>query len=498
LTGLAYLDHAGTTLYAQSLIDACAGDLKKSLYGNPHSGVDSSQRSSQRVEAVRLKLLKYCNASPKHFDVVFVANATAAVKLVAEAFRDLPAGFDYAYHQDCHNSLVGIRQLARDSRCITSEHDLSEWLKDKKMPAWRRRWRLFAFPGQSNLTGRRLPLDMCRQVSQARTPTNEIYSLLDAAALVSTSALDLSHAKAAPDFTAVSLYKIFGYPDLGALIVKKSSSNILLQKKYFGGGTVDMVTTDRPWHQKKDSVHEALEEGTLPFHNIVALGHALDVHAKLYGTPSNVSRHARYVAQVAQDGLLELSHGNGRPVCHMYGREDAERGPVVAFNLLDTAGTHHRTYVVEHLAIKAKIALRVGGMCNPGGIQRELSIPYNKMWHNYDAGIRCGDDRDLPDDFRGAVGMVRVSFGAMSSLGDVERLLQFVTGSFVDRAVSDPFFSEASEAPAPSTKSDSPDNSLRHTRKVTLDSGSTTGEKAQDKGVRSIKTYVKLSKWWCF
>lgn len=290
---------------------------------------------------------------------------------------------------------------------------------------------------------------MCSQIRRARSLTHDVYCLLDAAALISTSELDLSDAENAPDFTALSTYKIFGYPDLGALIVKKASSAILLEKRYFGGGTVDMVTTDTPWHVKKDIIHEALEEGTLPFHNIVALEHALETHAKLFGSPVNVSRHARYLATSARHRMGRLSHTNGLPVCRIYSRDKENQGPVIAFNLLDTRQRHFRTYVVEHVAINNNIALRVGGMCNPGGIQTALSIPFRHMKHNYDIGTRCGDDSDLPDDFHGAIGMVRVSFGAASALADVDRLIEFVQDNFTDREIFDQVFDGAKKDTAP-------------------------------------------------
>jgi molybdenum cofactor sulfurtransferase len=68
------------------------------------------------------------------------------------------------------------------------------------------------------------------------------YSLLDAAALATTSPLNFSCPDEAPDFTVLSFYKVFGFPDLGALIVRKKSGHILTWRKYFGGGTVNYLT----------------------------------------------------------------------------------------------------------------------------------------------------------------------------------------------------------------------------------------------------------------
>src|SRR5204862_4005701 len=100
----------------------------------------------------------------------------------------------------------------------------------------------------------------------------------DAAAYATTAQLDLSNARIAPDFTALSLYKIFGFPDLGALIVRKDSGHILEQRRYFGGGTVDMVICIRDkWHSKKvERLHEKMEDGRLPSHHIIAIDSALD------------------------------------------------------------------------------------------------------------------------------------------------------------------------------------------------------------------------------
>src|SRR6478735_7754446 len=107
-----YLDHAGTTLCSKSLMDSFAHEMTTVLYGNPHSASPSSQQSASRVEDARMNLLTFFGADPTEYDVVFVANATAGVKLVVEAIRNQPEGFLYAYHQGCHTSLVGAREEA--------------------------------------------------------------------------------------------------------------------------------------------------------------------------------------------------------------------------------------------------------------------------------------------------------------------------------------------------------------------------------------------------
>lgn len=439
LSHTTYLDHAGTTLYAKSLIRAYSEELTGNLFGNPHSASASSQLSSRRIDDVRLRLLRFFNANPDDFDLIFVANATAAFKLVADALRDSDNGFDYRYHADSHTSLVGIRELAsRGSTCLKDDDEVEQWLSSLKQPRhdFPEGISLFAYPAQSNMTGCRLPLRWCERIQDLRrSGGGPVYTLLDAAALVSTAPLDLSDCSTAPDFTAISFYKIFGFPDVGALLVRKESGKVLLQRKYFGGGTVDMVTMfGEAWHAKREtSLHSRLEDGTLPFHNIVALQLALDLHRKLYGSMSNISRHANCLASILRAQLRDLHHANGARVCTLYPADaspDARHGPVIALNLKDRHGKYVSNAEVEKLAVVKNIQIRTGGLCNPGGVATQLGLSNDAMRQNYAAGQRCGGDNDIINGR--PTGAIRVSFGAMSNPSDVIAFIDFIKEFYVD------------------------------------------------------------------
>ncbi|EXJ79047.1 selenocysteine lyase [Capronia epimyces CBS 606.96] len=434
-----YLDHAGTTLYAKSLIDAYSKELTSNLFGNPHSASASSQLSSRRIDDVRLQALRFFNANPDEFDIVFVANATAAIKLVGDALRDHDNGFRYHYHGEAHTSLVGLREVAGlGSTCLATDEKVEDWLGSVECGVRGQHGdvSLFAYPAQSNMTGRRLPLQWCRRVNNVRLSSgNPIFTLLDAASLVSTAPLNLSDSVAAPDFVVLSFYKIFGFPDVGALIVRKSSGQILRQRKYFGGGTVDMVTMfGDTWHAKKESrLHSCLEDGTLPFHNIVALQLAFDVHRRLYGTMSNVSRHTTLLASVLRRRLQTLRHGNGLQVCTIYTGDFAAKssqGPVIAFNIRDMQGRYISNSEVEKLATVKNVQFRTGSLCNPGGMAYHLGLSADEMRRNYIGGQRCGDENDIIGGK--PTGAIRLSLGPMSNMTDVEILINFIQEYFVD------------------------------------------------------------------
>lgn len=275
------------------------------LWGNPHSENSPARLSGDMVDDVRAKTLRFLGADPRHFDLVFVANATAAIKLVADTFRDLAERsaskrFWLGYHDEVHTSILGIRALTKDNyHCFESDDEIEQWLDNpynsEINDAGRNGLGLFAYPGQSNLSGRRLPKSWLGKV-RSHPRVGNTYTLFDAAALAMTSPMSTVFADpdAAPDFTCLSLYKIFGFPDLGALVVRRQSGHILSLRRYFGGGTVAQMYPHNGDGQisRKGSgfgyssdmwdLHDGLEDGTLPFHSILALGLAIDTHARLY------------------------------------------------------------------------------------------------------------------------------------------------------------------------------------------------------------------------
>lgn len=403
----------------------------------------ASQLSTRRVDDIRLRALRFFNADPDEFDLVFVANATAAIKLVAEVLRDsAPHGFWYAYHSDAHTSLVGVRELAdRGSRCFGTDGEVDAWISELEVQdnvAVRDMPQLFAYPAQSNMNGRRLPR-WCEDIRRAsRSGGNDhVFTLLDAASLVATSPLHLGNASTAPDFTALSFYKVFGFPDLGALIVRKDAGHVFAQRRYFGGGTVDLVSTrEIQWHAKKASfIHELLEDGTLPFHSIIALRSAFDTHERLYGSMDNISSHTRFLARRLYDQLSSLTHPNGTRVCQLYSHYDDPRtqGPIVAFNLRSSDGAWIGKTEVEKLASVKEIQIRSGSLCNPGGTASSLGWTGTDLRRLHASGLRCDDDHDILDDR--PTGMLRVSLGAMTSVKDIDTFLGFVDEFYVEKSV---------------------------------------------------------------
>lgn len=430
-----YLDHAGTTPPSATLLDLFHKDMLANLYGNPHSTSPSSMRSTQLIESVRLQAMEFLGADPDVFDLVFTSNTTAAIKLVAEAMREQDGGFWFGYHVDSHTSVVGVREAAQEHHCFESDLEVEEWLNGSPD-----RFGLFAYPAQSNLNGRRLPANWPVRTLRS-AGEKRVYTLLDAAAYAATSPLRLCDIESAPDFTVLSFTKIFGFPDLGALVVRKDAGHVFQHRKYFGGGTVDMVVCMKEqWHAvKSGSLHEQLEDGTLPFHSILALRSAFTSHAQLFGSMQRVAAHTTVLAQMLYASLSNLRHANGKSVCKIYKDPQATydnlstQGPTIAFNLLDSQGKWISNTEVEKLATVKNIHLRTGGLCNPGGVSKNLELAPWEMKENFSSGWRCGGENDVLNGK--PTGMIRVSLGAMSTDSDMVRFAEFIEEFFVDKSL---------------------------------------------------------------
>ena len=109
----------GIQVYAESLIKKHLELLQQNILGNPHSQNPASLASTQLVERARADVLRYFNADPDEYLVIFTANASGGLKLLAESYP-----FDENGHlllvADNHNSVHGIREFARArNACIT-------------------------------------------------------------------------------------------------------------------------------------------------------------------------------------------------------------------------------------------------------------------------------------------------------------------------------------------------------------------------------------------
>ena len=377
--GIVYLDHAASALYGRSQVEAHAERLRRGVFGNPHSENLPSRASEALIAEARAATLRFLDADPDAYDVVLTANASAAVKLVGEAYPFGP-GRGLVLAADNHNSVVGLREYARAAGAPVAVLPLDRSLRledpGARLASAARGGAagLLAFPFRSNFSGVAHPLAL---VAQARALGCDV--LLDAAGLGAAGGLSLREHPA--DFVALSFYKLFGLPTgVGALVARREAL-ARLRRPWFAGGAVAYVSVEHDRHRLLPG-HAGFEDGTPDF---LAAGAIVDGFAFLDG----VDRPAlqRRLAELAADlrrRLARLGLPDGSPAVRLYGPERAD-GTVVAFNLLGPEASVRPYAEVERRAAAAGLALRGGCFCNPGAAEAAFGLAEHDLAACFDA-----------------------------------------------------------------------------------------------------------------
>ena len=424
--GHTYLDFTAANLYATSQLERHQALLRGTLFGNPHSTNPTSTRATEYVARARRAVLRFFNASPEDYAVIFTANVSHALKLIGESYP-FESGDRFLLTFDNHNSVNGIREFARAAGAAATyvpvvlpdmrvdENDLSRELE--RVHAGKHH--LFAFPAQSNFSGVVHPLGW---IAQAQAKGWDV--LLDAAAFTATNRLDLG--QFTPDFVVQSFYKLFGYPTgVGCLLARKTAL-AKLRRPWFSGGTITVASVQGDKHYLVDN-ESAFEDGTVDYLALPAIEIGLQ-HIESIGIDT-IHERVRCLTGWLLDQLLALRQVNGKPLVRLYGPPTTDRrGGIVTFNFYGADGRAIDHRIVERHANAANISLRTGCFCNPGGGEialgltgTELSSCFRQPEHQTHMTV---DDFKLCIDGK-STGAVRVSLGMVSNDTDVDRFIAF-------------------------------------------------------------------------
>ena len=427
--GHTYLDYTGGGLYSESQLGEHMELLRSRVLGNPHSANPTSLATTELVEETRNYVLRYFKASPDEYFAIFTPNASGALKLIGEAFPFTSASH-FIPTFDNHNSVNGIREFAKIKGAQVTYVPLTtpELRIDRaKLDNILNRvdmdhHNLFAFPAQSNFSGVKHPLEL---IEHAHSKGLDV--LLDAAAYVPTSGLDLSVIK--PEFVTISFYKMFGYPTgIGALLIRKTVFQ-RMERPWFAGGTVNFASVQGNGHYLAPN-EAGFEDGTINYLNIPAVKTGLQ-HLEKVGI-NTIGQRVHCLTGWLLENLLALQHSNGKPMVRIYGPADMKmRGGTVTLNFYgpDEGLLDYRR--IEELANERGISLRTGCFCNPGAGEIAEGLTKEDMM----AGLNEGPDLSLPHFLqvilhRGnkSAGAIRVSIGLATNFADVHRFVHFAAG----------------------------------------------------------------------
>ncbi|KAG1903434.1 PLP-dependent transferase [Suillus fuscotomentosus] len=428
-TGETYVDYMGGAQYPESLVRVHSAFLTEAVMGNTHSVSNSSKLSSRYADEARDTVLSFFRAPPG-YTVVFTANATAALKLVGEAYP-FKSNNGYILGADSHNSVHGIREYAlrrgAEVHYIPSTSTGGFVLSTAKDILSQHRPQnassLFALTGLSNISNAKNPLSIVGFASSLG-----YHTLLDAAALAPSSVISLSETPV--DAMVVSFYKMFGYPTgVGALIVKESFLEIL-ERPWFAGGTVGVVQVPGSIFTRTSVLHEQFEDGTINFMTLPAVTDGLRfLSVYLPFLPLRLSCLTHYLVT----SLSRLRHDStGTPVVNILSKlpsrrlksigEQGDSGSTISLIFLSPSGEMIPNSFIEHVAVTWNISLRTGCMCNPGGAASLLGIQ-DQMEQLY-PGVTL---KDFERVVGRELGVVRISLGLGSNFLDVWKIVMFAS-----------------------------------------------------------------------
>ncbi|MCB0114511.1 MAG: aminotransferase class V-fold PLP-dependent enzyme, partial [Caldilineaceae bacterium] len=362
--GHVYLDYTGGGLYAERQLAQHMQMLQEGVFGNPHSHNPTSLAMTELVEATRAYVLSYFNADLAEYVAIFTANASGALKLVAESYP-FEAGSTYVLTADNHNSVNGVREFARAHKAKVvylpatrpemrlDEATVQAALEDVDP----QKPNLFAYPAQSNYTGVQHGLAW---IEKAQALGWDVF--LDAAAFAPTNRLDLSQVH--PDFVSLSFYKIFGYPTgIGCLLARRTAL-AKLHRPWFAGGTVAIASVQGDGHFLAEG-EAAFEDGTVNYLMIPAVEIGLRFIEEI--GIDTIHQRVMCLTEWLLQALTSLRHSSGQQLARIYGPLTADRrGGTITMNFVDANGEVFDVERIEELANVLNISLRTGCFCNPG------------------------------------------------------------------------------------------------------------------------------------
>jgi molybdenum cofactor sulfurtransferase len=496
-----YLDSSGQPRAPRSVLNAVHDRLCNGpMISNPHSSSPSGLKTKEEIDEVRSLVCEEVFRMPRRggrlemdpdaqergWELVFTSGATASLQDVAR-YLDFNGRGRFAYLEQSHSSLLGLRDIVT-RECRDKGADGCDVLQEEKVIEWvKRRARsegvsLLALPLQCNATGKRYnelvsAALKAREELESNTSQRKVYILLDAASYLSPSSNLPLKAKSChqPDFVCFSFLKILGYPSgLGGLLILRGSASVLLSgKQYYGGGTLEAVTSRQHWKQPAREIKEAFEDGTQNLFGITAVKNALKVlrSKDLLKGWDQASDYVDDLTRRLWDMMSNLRHSNGSPVVKVYSSKPVDwsdspkeafhlpqqsQGPILLFNVMRSISrsNHLESRLVDpaevdRLACVENIHLRSGRMCNVGAITKALELDEGDIKKLWERGIGCGSvvadsNRRLESDeaeeerLKGLVsGCIRVSLSAWNTLDDLDQLIHFLRKYFVVETEAD-------------------------------------------------------------
>ncbi len=402
------LDNAATTAPLQAVAELTAAVMAD--YGSIHRGFGYKARvSTQRFDDALDTILHFVGASPDAYQPVLTSNTTTAINKLTRLLQ--PSGDDVVFLSEYEHSSNDLPWRSgggevRRIRTIRGRIDL-EHLELELQKSGRRRRRIIALSGASNISGVFTPLDEASLLAERY----DALLCVDGAQLVAHRRIDVGSLPRL-DAIAFSGHKMYAPYGGGVLVVRRSILDHATIDD-IGGGTVDYVTNDA--YDLARDYGRRLIAGTPNFVGIIALARAGNMLRQDIGFDV-VAAHE----QALLDRLRDLKDVPGIEIYDDGGYCASSKAAIAAFNIRGL----HPGLLAARLGWEFGIAVRAGAICQFAYVAKLLGLTAADV-----ATARSAVAAGRTDEM---YGLVRASFGLENEPNDVARLrdaLEHIAGS---------------------------------------------------------------------
>ena len=353
---LVYLDSANTSQKPTQVIDALV-NYYQNYNSNVHRGIHIlSQEATAAFENVREQIKDFIQADDVN-EIIFTANATAAVNLVSYSWgrANISAGDEIVLSaMEHHSNLIPWQMLAAERGAklvfieLTADGQLDMESAQKVIGP---KTKLVAVTQMSNVLGTINPIDKLADLAHAQGA----LILVDGAQGVPHMPTSVKTMKC--DFLVFSLHKMLGPTGVGVLWARREILEDM--PPFLGGGS--MISWVKRESFAPNELPGKFEAGTPNIADVIASGAALDYLNKI-GMQA-VRQHEIELNKYALKRFEEFAqtNGNGKnsEKLTLYGPQDAsKRGGVFSFNL----GNIH-PHDLGQILSDQNIAVRAGHHC---------------------------------------------------------------------------------------------------------------------------------------
>ncbi|OHS92773.1 molybdenum cofactor sulfurase [Tritrichomonas foetus] len=412
LINATYLDYTGAGVYNDLDIELFRRSV---LFPTKVPANQTKIVHDKVIQETRDTLLSFLGTSSKYYTVVFLASATQALKLIGENYK-WNKDSKYIYTRYNHNSVLGIRKYAvAAGGSFNVVNTTTEMQADQNA--------LFAVALEENFAGGKISKEEMIRL----THTEGMTVLADTAAYLPTNKLNLTETP----FHAVvlSFYKIIGFPNFGACVIRNDFLKEKLEKKSFLAGSVDIALSNSMKYRLKSE--NQFEDDEVPYEMCQAalLGMKFLMNIGI----DKINEHVYRLSDKLYKNLRDLKHSNDQIATEIYGNHDKSskdlQGGIVAFNVKKSNGDYVGYSQVVKEAKKSNIHLRGGCHCNPGACFASMKIPENVAMEYFNQKTTCGDNNDIINGI--PLGSVRASLGWATTDEDIELFTKFIIENYV-------------------------------------------------------------------